>query len=148
MHVHRIGLEIGCTYICIYMYIYICSRDSPAKLRGMVVGYAHRWFTIKFVEPNIESIRAQWGQLRGDTPWPEPGSPWYLELQLATTLAPLVEPPRGRIPAAADCWDMRRGEFVDKTGPERGFGLMVQDPHGHRRGRGHKRAFVVFCADA
>ena len=32
--------------------------------------------------------------------------------------------------------------------PSRGFGTsMVQDPHGHGRGHGRKRAFVVFCAD-
>ena len=86
---------------------------------GMVVAYRQRGFTIKFLERGVDSVTGvQWGQLCGTANWPLATSETpRLRLHAAPmSILRLVSQPRGRVPASAECWDMRRGEFVDKTG--------------------------------
>ena len=93
--------------------------ESSQASSGMVVAYKQRGFTIKFSEPGFESVTGvQWGQLCGTANWPLATSETpRLKLRVAPTpILRLASQPRGRVPASAECWDMRRAEFVDKTG--------------------------------
>ena len=85
----------------------------------MVVKYDGRpppAFVLKFPEATFDSLRVSWAQLLGAEPWGATRM-HKLELQpVGTVGSSLMAQPQGKKPRAADCWDMRRGEWVDCTG--------------------------------
>jgi len=82
----------------------------------MVVKYqGHaREFTIKFPNPDWDAVaRISWEQLFGTAAF----QGTFLELlPPLTSAASLIPQPSGKAPSAADCWDMRRAEWVDCSG--------------------------------
>ena len=90
---------------------------STASDVAMVVDYGATRFKLKFPDDaSPRELRVSWAQLLGAEPWGATRM-HTLELQPVRTVSSrLMAKPDGKKPRAADCWDMRRGEWVDCTG--------------------------------
>ena len=90
--------------------------NSTEYTRGMVVGFDGRKppaFIIKFPVAGYVPLRASWAQLFDDAPFNDAILRMQVPLSNSTTLTPR---PSGKPPSSADCWDMRRAEWVQCDG--------------------------------
>ena len=89
------------------------SLESTTMVPGMLTKYLARVFTVKFAsafEANDEYVT--WGHLLDGVPW----KGVQLELQWLPSPTVLTPQPSKRTPSTADCWDMRRAEWVASDG--------------------------------
>ena len=90
--------------------------SSMENIQGMIVNYSSGIFTVRFPPAHeTADIYVRWPHVLGETDW----SGVRLELlpPSGSGVAGALTPrPEGRPPVTADCWDMRRAEWVRSDG--------------------------------